>query len=224
MNMRRNKKGFTLIELMVAMAISTVVMGAIYSVYTAQTKSARTQQMIVEMHQNIRAAMFLLEKDIRMAGFDISDPPAGARIEQDFINRFTALPTTDADPGEPENDDDPKTDATHIAFTADEDEDGHIDFDKNEDDNINRELIAYRFANGELQVWQQNPDEPDDWTWLTAAENISGVSFVYLDQNEAVTADLSLVRAIDITIAAATSTGERTMSMTNRVKCRNLSF
>lgn len=224
MMIRWNKKGFTLIELMVAMAISTVVMGAIYSVYNAQTQSARTQQMVVEMHQNIRAALFLLEKDIRMAGFDMSDPPAGARIEQDFVSRFTALPTTDADPGEPENDDDPKTDATHIAFTVDEDEDGKIDFDKDSDDNVNAELIAYRFANGEMQVWQQNPADPDDWTWLTAAENISGLSFVYLDQDEAVTADLSLVRAVDITIQAATADGQRTMSMTNRVKCRNLSF
>lgn len=224
MNMRWNKKGFTLIELLVAMAISTFVMGAIYSVYRSQTQSHRTQQMLVEMHQNIRAAMFQLEKDIRMAGFDMSDPPAGARIEQDFISRFTSLPTTDADTGEPENDDDPKTDATHIAFTADEDEDGRIDFDKDDDDNVNSELIAYRFANGELQVWQQNPANPDDWTWLTVAENISNVSFVYLDENEAVTADLSLVRAIDITIEAATSDGERSMSLTNRVKCRNLNL
>ena len=74
-----NKKGFTLIELMVAMAISTLVMAAIYSTYRSQLRSHVTQQAMVEMQQNARAAMFIMEREIKMAGFD-PDDSAGAGI------------------------------------------------------------------------------------------------------------------------------------------------
>jgi len=49
---KRNESGFTLIELMVAMAISVVVMAAIYQVYQSQQKAYVTQQMVIEMQQN----------------------------------------------------------------------------------------------------------------------------------------------------------------------------
>lgn len=65
-----NKKGFTLIELLVAMAISSLVMAVIYSTYRAQLRSQVTQQAMIEMQQNARAAMYAMERDIRLAGFD----------------------------------------------------------------------------------------------------------------------------------------------------------
>jgi len=70
MMIKHNTKGFTLVELCVAMAISALVMASIYSTYWAQLKSHITQQMVVEMHQNARAAMFAMESEIRMAGYD----------------------------------------------------------------------------------------------------------------------------------------------------------
>ena len=70
MTIRNNKGGFTLVELLIAMAISTVVMTAIYSTYQAQLKSHGTQQKVVEMQQNARAAMFVMEREIKMAGYD----------------------------------------------------------------------------------------------------------------------------------------------------------
>lgn len=62
--------GFTLIELMIAMALASIIMAAIGSAYWIQTQTSREQQMVVEMQQNMRAAMFLLERDIMMAGYD----------------------------------------------------------------------------------------------------------------------------------------------------------
>ena len=70
MTIRNNKGGFTLIELLIAMAISTVVMTAIYSAYRSQLKSHITQQKVVEMQQNARAAMFVMEREIKMSGYD----------------------------------------------------------------------------------------------------------------------------------------------------------
>lgn len=72
-------KGFTLIELLVGIAISGIVMAAIYSAYDSQQKAHVTQQQVVDMQQNIRAAMYLMQSEIRMAGYDPTGN-AGAKI------------------------------------------------------------------------------------------------------------------------------------------------
>jgi type IV pilus assembly protein PilW len=65
-----NNKAFTLIELMVAMAISGIVMAAIISTCQNQVQAQLTQQSMVDMHQNARAAMHVMKSEIRMAGYD----------------------------------------------------------------------------------------------------------------------------------------------------------
>lgn len=64
------KEGFTLSELLVAMVISAVVMAAIHSSYTSQARSYVVQEQMAAMQQNLRAAMFYMEKETRMAGCD----------------------------------------------------------------------------------------------------------------------------------------------------------
>lgn len=66
----KNKNGFTLVELLVAMAISGVVMAGIYSAYYSQQKSYVAQEQVSAMQQNLRAAMYRMEREIRMAGYD----------------------------------------------------------------------------------------------------------------------------------------------------------
>jgi type IV pilus assembly protein PilW len=75
-----NNKGFTLIEILIAMAISGVVVGAIYTTYDSQQKTYVTQQQVVEMQQNLRAAAYLMDSEIRMAGYDPRSNPE-AEIE-----------------------------------------------------------------------------------------------------------------------------------------------
>ena len=43
------KKGFSLVELMAAMAVAAIVMTGIYTMYFTQTKSHATQQVVVDM-------------------------------------------------------------------------------------------------------------------------------------------------------------------------------
>ena len=64
----KNKRGFTLIELMIAMVIGLLIMGTIFQVYTTYQKADVTQRLVVDMLQNARAAMLLMEREIRMAG------------------------------------------------------------------------------------------------------------------------------------------------------------
>ena len=63
-------KGFTIIELMVALALTSIIMAGIMAAYVSQLKTHVTQQTIVEMQQNLRSAMQHMEKEIRMAGYD----------------------------------------------------------------------------------------------------------------------------------------------------------
>jgi type IV pilus assembly protein PilW len=62
--------GFTLVELMVTLFMSTIIMAAVYSSYLAQQRSYATQDSVAEMQQNLRAAMLYMTRDIREAGCD----------------------------------------------------------------------------------------------------------------------------------------------------------
>lgn len=64
----RNSQGFSLIELMVALALTTVVVISVFSVMFGSQKATERVTKLVENRQNSRAALQLLERDIRMAG------------------------------------------------------------------------------------------------------------------------------------------------------------
>ena len=67
---RLNTQGFTLVELLVAMAVSLLALGAIYSTFLNQFKSYQIQEEVAAMQQNIRSAMYHMQREIRMAGCD----------------------------------------------------------------------------------------------------------------------------------------------------------
>jgi type IV pilus assembly protein PilW len=78
----RNNKGYTIVELLVAMALAGAVMAAVYTAYDSQQKGYLLNEQIVDAQQNLRAAMFLMERDLRMAGYDPNKTnPLGAEIE-----------------------------------------------------------------------------------------------------------------------------------------------
>jgi len=64
------QKGVTLIELLVALVICGIVIGAIYRLFIIQTKAYTVQDQVVEVQQTVRSAMEILLRDLRMAGFD----------------------------------------------------------------------------------------------------------------------------------------------------------
>ena len=78
-------KGFSLVELLIAMAVASILMGLIYNTYQAQQKSYTSQNLAVEMQQNIRAAMSLMKREIRMAGYDPLEVGSDG-IDNDGIN------------------------------------------------------------------------------------------------------------------------------------------
>lgn len=76
-----NKKGITLIELLVALIICTLSIGAIYRVFTSQSKAYVVQDQVVEIQQSLRTVMELIVRDLRMTGFDYDNSTSPVKIE-----------------------------------------------------------------------------------------------------------------------------------------------
>lgn len=66
----RMQSGFSLVELMLATAITVFVMASAYAVHSVNQKSQVVQDEVTVLQQNLRAAMLTLTRDIREAGCD----------------------------------------------------------------------------------------------------------------------------------------------------------
>lgn len=100
---RFSNQGVTLIELMIAMTIFLLVLGGIYSTFQSQHKSYLMQEEVAAMQQNIRAAMFYITKEIRMAGCDpTGDAGAGIVTANADSISFTEDIRGDADGSDPD--------------------------------------------------------------------------------------------------------------------------
>lgn len=62
---KKSSKGFSLIELLVVMAILGVILTAIYSLVTSASKSQVSQDLEVEMQQNARSAMDFIVRELK---------------------------------------------------------------------------------------------------------------------------------------------------------------
>lgn len=72
--LKKNEQGFSLVELLIVVGISGILLIAVYNTFISQRKAITAQELITEMHQNVRAALDMMVREIRMAGYD----PTGA--------------------------------------------------------------------------------------------------------------------------------------------------
>jgi prepilin-type N-terminal cleavage/methylation domain-containing protein len=63
------RRGFSLIELMIGLAISIIVMAALIEVFSNQQKVYSNQSQLTKEEQAARTAMAMLSRDVRMAGY-----------------------------------------------------------------------------------------------------------------------------------------------------------
>ncbi len=72
-------RGFTLLELLIAMLISGVIIQAMYTVYNSSYLTFRKQEHMADAQQNARTAIQVMTRDIVMAGYSTS-PIAGMQF------------------------------------------------------------------------------------------------------------------------------------------------
>ena len=203
-----NIKGFTLIELLIAMAILSVITVLIVNNFSSQSNDHATQNQVVEMHQNLRGAMYMITKEIRKAGYD-PDDTGNYGIIQDpdltnnpSINSFSFTYYDDT------------TASTHTATIN--------LFDSNIDIGASVDEIQITAAGGAIagnitalvfQYLDEN-NTPIPFTVPPAVPNIIP------------DADLDDIRAVKVTITASPDERERSMgiarTLSTTVKCRNL--
>ncbi|HXZ43706.1 MAG TPA: prepilin-type N-terminal cleavage/methylation domain-containing protein [archaeon] len=189
------RQGFSLPELLVAMVMAGIVIGAVYTTYKSQQGSYVVQDQVVEMQQNLRAAIFMMASDIRMAGYN----PTGVPNLAGFV----------ADLPAPNNGQGAATNAAKLAVTMDagngtNNGNGVID-------NDNSEQTAYRLdpTGPRLQRFSAATK-----TWVTVADDIEQLNFVYLDGNGNVLdltdpTNLMNIRRVEVTMVARTRRTDR---------------
>ena len=84
-----NRKGFTLIELMIGSVIMLVVVLGALAIYSRSNKISADQQQFVELQNDVRGATYFLARDIRMAGTGVPAAFAGY-VLQGFDNETGA--------------------------------------------------------------------------------------------------------------------------------------
>ena len=66
---RGKEAGFTIIELLIAIALGLVILAGLFRTFKVQHDSYVVQDQVSAMQQNLRAAMYLITRDLQMAGY-----------------------------------------------------------------------------------------------------------------------------------------------------------
>jgi prepilin-type N-terminal cleavage/methylation domain-containing protein len=203
--LKSSRGGFSLVELMIAMVIAIVSLGAIYSVFASVQKTSTSNEVTARVMQSLRTSVDFMESDIRMAGLDrFGSAAAGIEVAT----------------------------ATNLRFTADRNMNGTIDTtdlsDGLQEQDLERVTYIYDAANQRLR---QCLSEGAANAWDTVAENVENFSFIYFDANNNQIpfpiSDNLLIRFIEVSISVRNPAGRAddvSRTITKRIFCRNLTM
>lgn len=66
----KTDQGLTLIEMLFALALSALTMGAVATLYLSQLRQQTLREDILDMQQHVRSAMDVIAREVSMAGYD----------------------------------------------------------------------------------------------------------------------------------------------------------
>jgi prepilin-type N-terminal cleavage/methylation domain-containing protein len=78
----RNRKGYTLIELMVALVVLLLVTGSIYKLLVSSQRLSRAQAERVDLQSNVRTASIVIPSELR----ELNAVVAGTAVQNDIIS------------------------------------------------------------------------------------------------------------------------------------------
>lgn len=204
-----SKTGFSLIELLLAMGISTIILMAIYGVFSITSKNFTTQNAATNAQQSLRSAIGLMARDIRAAGLD--------PIDTDNFGFENAS-------------------STKIRITADSIDSVTDDFNGTVDE-ANFEQVTYEYQGN--QIVQTLYEGTASQNQAPLISNIDNVQFSYFDADnndlidyglsppQVPTAELINIRTVEILITVVEPAGNDepvSRTLTRRVECRNMAF
>jgi len=219
-------KGFTLVELMIAMVILGLVLTGVVKMFTNTGRFHTSQEMMVSLTQDMRAAKMLMSQEIREAG---CNPKHLIRI---------GFQTS--------SDDRYNTDANSIHFTRDIDNgDGDANQEPDGDANDPNEDIRYYRTNDNCSgtvgaVLAAGNNTPGCLRRNTGGggqpvmANVTNLQFIYYDTNDAVlppaglttNAALDKIRTVEVILTGQVENPGRATETSQtqrfRIKIRNM--
>jgi prepilin-type N-terminal cleavage/methylation domain-containing protein len=96
LKMGRDERGFSLIELVIALTVTMLVVGAVYGLLTSGNSAFRREPSLADRQQNIRLAMDAISRDVYNAGRGI---PQFAQAFTDGLDACTSCPDGGAPTG-----------------------------------------------------------------------------------------------------------------------------
>jgi type IV pilus assembly protein PilW len=200
MGLLNRQRGFTMAEVLVALLVSAIVLGAIFVAFSSQHKSYLVQDDTAEMQQSLRATMDFMVREIQMAGFDpeqtgnfgfqnlagIGDPDYGRYTGEDGISFIADIDMN----GLLED-----SSTEQVAYGLDLRE---IDGAKLVDLGEDRDFVLRKFHIDPVT---------GSASWQPLTDNIEALEFFYTLANGTTTlnptaAQLSLIRTVQLTILA----------------------
>jgi len=223
------RPGFSLVEMMLAMLMTTIVMAGMIYLFSSSNQAYVAQDEVVTVTQNIRSAMEIMGHELRMAGYISREnqPNGSSPINSDVSGQTWSDGALDQIE---------EAAASALTFVADLNADG------------NSETVRYVLNGTNLtrQSWEWNPGS-NSWVLqvpgaVNVAENVTGLNFNYtfadgskgipddtdgLDNN-----DREDVRAVTISMTAQTevmvkgavkgASGFRSQTLQTDVQMRNM--
>jgi len=205
-------RGFTLIEMLVALVVSSIIMAGIYSVNATLTRSYTTQNVAADVQQAVRATIDFMAEDIMMAG--LSD------FTKDYVEEVGIM----------------EAGSTKIIVKADRNMDGLIN---GSFDNLTYELVGDELRITDDSGTETLIDNVNDFEFLYFRENaadtptdndlINGRDLInhFGEDDPLDEANRDDIRTVQISITVEEPAGiggpvQRTY--TTRVRCRNAGF
>jgi type IV pilus assembly protein PilW len=190
-NVKKSTHGFTLIEVLIALAITGIVMSALYSIFIPQTKTYATQEQIVDLQRGLRFGMSLMERDLRNVGYNPGDLTE-SRAASDGVDNDCDGTVDEVDNA-----------ATQLVMEAEmvgliEAAESSLTFslDMNGDGNAcsEKERITYSLVGMELKR-----------NGAPLSGNIERLNLIYLDEDGSAASQIEDIRSVQIALIGRTS-------------------
>ena len=187
--------GFTLMELVVALGIGMAILGAVAGTFMTQTKFYNAQEQVNEMQQNARAAMDLMSREVKLAGYK----PRGTESFSGVTYSTTELRIR-----------------ANLNGALDDGAGGNATIDDSTD-----EHLVYTFVSANKQIKRAYGAAGS--TPEVIANNIESFTFGYLDSSGAATTTQANIRQVSLNITARTAKPDPNLTTNNGYRTYTIS-